>query len=90
MKELLRKLPKVDRFIQDHKFANFNKKLLTKIAKNQINLLREQILDKKINNFSIDELVSLVESEYKKLLQPSQKPLINATGVILHTNMEEV
>ena len=87
MQELLKNLPKIDKFINLDEFNSYNKKLLTKIAKEQIAKLRADILAKKVNSFSKDELINRCKKEYKKLLEPSLKPLINATGVILHTNM---
>ncbi len=87
MKQLLKKLPKIDKFVNANEFSNLNKKLLTKVAKEQIEHLRADILAGKIDNFSQEELIETVKNEYQKLLKPSLKPLINATGVILHTNM---
>jgi L-seryl-tRNA(Ser) seleniumtransferase len=87
MKQLLKELPKIDKIAQSSKFQHCNKKLITKIAKEKINSLREDILNKKVQSFSQEALEDEILKEYKKLLSPSLKPLINATGVILHTNM---
>jgi L-seryl-tRNA(Ser) seleniumtransferase len=87
MKQLLKKLPKIDKFINYPDFNGLNKKLLTKIAKEQIEHLRANILTGKIDSFSQDKLIKMVKKEYQELLKPSLKPLINATGIILHTNM---
>jgi len=87
MQNLLKSLPKIDKLANSPKFLNCNKKLITKIAKEKINSLREDILNKKVQSFSQEALEDEILKEYKKLLAPSLKPLINATGVILHTNM---
>ncbi len=87
MKQLLKKLPKIDKFINYPDFNGLNKKLLTKIAKEQIEHLRANILTGKLDSFSQDKLIKMVKKEYQELLKPSLKPLINATGIILHTNM---
>ena len=87
MQTLLKRLPKIDKFINHPNFNGLNKKLLTKIAKEQIEQLRADILAGEIDNFNQDKLIKAVKVKYKELLKPSLKPLINATGVILHTNM---
>ena len=87
MQELLKKLPKIDKFVNLDEFNNYNKKILTKIAKEKIEKLRADILAKRLDSFTIEQLIKESKSAYKQLLSPSIKPLINATGVILHTNM---
>jgi len=87
MQQLLKQLPKIDKFVNLPKFKDCNLKLLTKIVKEKIDSLRADILENKITSFNQEELAQEVLLEYHKLLAPSLKPLINATGVILHTNM---
>jgi L-seryl-tRNA(Ser) seleniumtransferase len=87
MQQLLKQLPKIDKFVNLPKFKDCNSKLLTKIVKEKIDSLRADILENKITSFNQEELAQEVLLEYHKLLAPSLKPLINATGVILHTNM---
>jgi len=85
--QALRNLPKIDKFITLPAFASLSPALITQIAQQQIKALREKILAKKIEAFTEEELVNNVLAAYHALLSPSLKPLINATGVILHTNM---
>lgn len=85
--KILRDLPKIDKFVQNNKFDGLNLNLVTKIAKEKINEIREKILNKEIESFKIEELEDEVKNSYDKLFEPSLIPLINATGVILHTNM---
>ncbi len=85
--QALRNLPKIDRFITHEAFAQLSPTLVTQIAQEQIEALRGKILSKEIDDFSEELLVSSVLEAYHALLSPSLKPLINATGVILHTNM---
>ncbi len=87
MQELLRKLPKIDRFVTHEAFDGLSISLVTKIAQNQIEQTRADILSGKLKEFDKNNLVKSVLSEYHHTLSPSLKPLINATGVILHTNM---
>ncbi len=85
--QLLRSLPKIDKFITNKAFDTLSSSLVTKIAKEEIEKLRAKILSKEVDNFSEDSLVADVVAKYQSLLSPSLIPLINATGVILHTNM---
>jgi len=85
--QALRNLPKIDKFITHEAFASLSPALITQIAQQQIKALREKILAKEVEAFTEEELVDSVLTAYHALLSPSLKPLINATGVILHTNM---
>ncbi len=85
--QALRNLPKIDKFITHEAFETLSPALITQIAQQQIKVLREKILAKEVETFSEEELVDSVLTAYHALLSPSLKPLINATGVILHTNM---
>ncbi len=87
MQNLLRKLPKIDKFINNETFSGLGVSLLTKIAQKQIDNIRAAILAGKLEEFNEDDLIKRVLTEYHRTLAPSLKPLINATGVILHTNM---
>ncbi len=87
MNNLFKKIPKIDTFVNDKEFNSLNKELLTGIVRKNIEKLRQNIKEKAIKEFSIEELKKRVKKEYEKEVSPSLKPLINATGVILHTNM---
>ena len=84
---LLKSIPKIDKFINNIAFEGFSKELITKISKEIIENLRKDILDKKIDSFTEDDLVSKVISNYNNLISPSLQPVINATGIIVHTNL---
>jgi len=84
---ILRKLPKIDKIVLNPKFKGLNPTRLAEITKKKIENLRESILSKKIEDFDDEELLKEIRYSYDKLFEPSLKPLINATGVILHTNM---
>ncbi len=85
--DLLKSIPKVDKFIKNKTFENYSIKLITKIAKEQINQLREDILSNKTNNFNEEQLIENTINEYEKITKPSLQNLINATGIIVHTNL---
>jgi len=84
---LLRNLPKVDTFIKHPLLEGLTKNRLLELSKNAIENLRQDLL--KGTQTSIDEeaLAYHVKTQYEAMFEPSLKPLINATGVILHTNM---
>jgi L-seryl-tRNA(Ser) seleniumtransferase len=83
----LRNIPKIDKITKDKIFKKFNTKLLTKITKQKIQKLREGLLNKSIEIVDEKSLLDDIKRAYEEIFQPSLKPLINATGVILHTNM---
>ncbi len=83
----LREIPKIDKIIKNDIFKNLNIKLLTQITKQQIEKLREDILQNRVQKVDNLKLLKEIEEAYKEIFKPSLKPLINATGVILHTNM---
>ena len=84
---LLKSIPKIDKFINNIAFEGFSKELITKISKEIIENLRKDILDKKIDSITEDDLVSKVISNYNNLISPSLQSVINATGIIVHTNL---
>ncbi len=83
----LREIPKIDKIIKNDLFKNLNIKLLTQITKQQIEKLREDILQNRVQKVDNLKLLKEIKEAYEEIFKPSLKPLINATGVILHTNM---
>lgn len=83
----LQNLPKVDKFVTTSLFAGLNLRLLTKIAQEEIEKLRSALLSGEATSVDEEKLAYHVKHRYDAIFQPSLKPLINATGVILHTNM---
>lgn len=84
---LLRSLPKIDTFVAHELFEGLNKTRLMRIAKEAIESLRQEILQGTCDHVDEERLRLHVKHSYDALFAPSLKPLINATGVILHTNM---
>ncbi|MFH1618015.1 MAG: L-seryl-tRNA(Sec) selenium transferase [Candidatus Margulisiibacteriota bacterium] len=83
----LRKLPGVDVLLNEASVkelaAAHGIELVTYAARNTINSAREKIL----NGSPQIDLVSEVKNLIEKISKPSLKPVINATGIILHTNL---
>jgi L-seryl-tRNA(Ser) seleniumtransferase len=84
---LLKSIPKVDKFIQHKAFEALSLKLITPLCKEVINQLREDILNQTLTQFKEEDLVHAVLKAYEKITQPSLQTVVNATGVIVHTNL---
>lgn len=86
----LRQLPKVDDMIKlilcEHKIEA--PITIIKLAvQNQISNARQKILSDIYYEFSSDELIRCIYDEINMLNKPHLHKVINATGVILHTNL---
>ncbi|MDA3908305.1 MAG: L-seryl-tRNA(Sec) selenium transferase [Sulfurimonas sp.] len=84
---LLKSIPKVDKFTQNEKLDDLTSSLVVSITQEVLQNLRENILNNEVESFSEDELVDAVLLKYDELTKPSLQKLINATGVIVHTNL---
>jgi len=84
---LLKSIPKVDKFIQNIAFKKMSIKLITKISQQIIEDLRADILENKVTSIDEEKLVFEVIKEYNNITTPSLQKVINATGVIVHTNL---
>src|SRR5574344_1101053 len=84
---ILKSIPKVDKFITNKAFEGLSKSLIKKITKDKISNLRADILENKTQNIDEKELINEILDEYKNITSSSLKPLINATGIIVHTNL---
>ena len=90
MKNMLRHLPSVDRVFADKRMQHLKRTYPHRLL---LNLVRQQL---EYNRLSItagnpypyfDEVVEAVCNQVRTLATPSLRPLINASGVILHTNL---
>lgn len=82
----LRKLPQIDKFIKNERFFGLDTSLLTKVARAELESLRAQILGGE-NCPGLDAIVQNTLARYEKASNLSLRNLINATGVIIHTNL---
>ena len=82
----LRKLPQIDKFIKNERFFGLDTSLLTKVARAELENLRAQILGGE-NCPGLDAIVQNTLARYEKASNLSLRSLINATGVIIHTNL---
>ena len=100
MKELLKQLPSVDEMLKENRTKQWlgsnPRVLVLEAIRTAIDARRKAILqaaDAKTGRtiddalFSIDGVLNHAEIILKELSEPSLKPVINATGVIVHTNL---
>jgi len=84
---LLRSLPKVDKFIEHTDFQTLSKTVLLPLVREEIDKLRNNIQADKITEFNEDMLRKNILKQYTDIMTPSLQKIINATGVIVHTNL---
>jgi L-seryl-tRNA(Ser) seleniumtransferase len=92
--ELLRKIPSVDELLMQPRLQALAKRvdrgLVVEVARAVLGDLRARIAEDanwsaiSLEEGSVEELISM---QVEKILSRSLQPLINATGVILHTNL---
>ena len=92
MKELLRKIPKVDELLRDANLANaleqYGDRAVTEAVRAELDALRQGILNQQIS--AMPELSVLCQQICKRVQQaslPSFRRVINGTGILLHTNL---
>jgi len=84
---LLRSLPKVDKFIEHQEFQNLSRTVLLPIIRDTLETLRNDILADKISEVNSDDLRQNILKQYNQIMTPSLQKVINATGIIVHTNL---
>lgn len=94
MKELLRKLPSVDEALKDARVKAWlqahPRVLVLDAVRAAIDRKRKIVLEKTESagsDISLSGILDDAEAILAKLLEPSLRPLINATGVVVHTNL---
>ena len=80
------KLPKIDKIANAQEFQNCLRPQIIKIAQELIRQEREKALQGGAVA-SESEIIARIKSRYEKFQNLSLKSLINATGVMLHTNL---
>jgi L-seryl-tRNA(Ser) seleniumtransferase len=87
----LRHLPGVDHLLekarQDDRFTDVPRQVLTHAIRTVLNDLRQGILNGLTTGFDDTTILSETAAHCRRKLAPKLVPLINATGVVLHTNL---
>ncbi len=88
---LLRSLPSVDKLMAeqavDGLVATYGRELVVEAARETVDGLRVQIRDGAAERVDSAEMVNNMQQWLLDLLAPTLLPVINATGVIVHTNL---
>ncbi len=95
--QVLRKIPSVDEILLRSEMANllkaYPRTVVVEAIRRGLAILRSEILNKENLSdledafFSFDHLYPLFQREIELQIQPRLRRVINATGVILHTNL---
>jgi L-seryl-tRNA(Ser) seleniumtransferase len=96
--EQLRRIPSVDELLLRPRLAEFAKRMdrdqLILLLREVLSAVRAQITAPQsvspsatVTSLDFDSIEELIAAEADRILQPSLQPVINATGVILHTNL---
>jgi L-seryl-tRNA(Ser) seleniumtransferase len=93
--DLFRKLPSVDDLLRDRELtamaATYGHDSVVSAIRAVLSRLREEItsqdFDEHALELALSGLAAAIETELRRSLSYSLRPVINATGVILHTNL---
>ncbi len=85
MQNLFRNIPKVDKIVS--KFKQYESSLVSKITKDVIENVRHAIKNGQIKKIDEEKIIESIKFKYKDVTTPSIKNVINATGIIIHTNL---
>lgn len=88
IQEILRDLPSVDevlRAVSTGELGHSPRWALVQAVREQIDELRNRIIKEGVSGGEIDKVNLAIR--IKELIRPSLRPVLNATGVVLHTNL---
>lgn len=80
----LRTLPQIDKILNHKPFKDYNKGILARISRELLNSIRSNLKDEEINE---EKIYAQINKNYKDFEKKALKPLINATGIVMHTNL---
>lgn len=92
-KQLLRDIPAVHHFTHDSslmewiKEQNIPEGLFNQMVKETIEQYRKKILNQQVDEISYSLVLEKVKDNIRNTQQQNLRPVINGTGVILHTNL---
>lgn len=92
MQQLLRGLPKVDILVekmdQTQEGKDVSKTFLTCVVRDSIEMVRKQIIQGSRDCLpSEEEMLGIIRTTLHEKRRRSLRPVINATGIVLHTNL---
>lgn len=90
LQEELRKIPGVDKLLHEPALANLSNELGSELVTYSIRLVLDAEREKVFNGAnakSLTEIIKDVKKQIHRITGFSFKPVVNATGIILHTNL---
>ncbi len=89
--KLLRALPSVDELLKNPELASLKEgvahSFLLKAIREVLESRRQGILEGKIGELSKEQILKDIKKRVREITSFSLRPLINATGVVIHTNL---
>jgi len=85
MKDLYRQLPKVDRLLEDPRLCDLPRGVVVAACRDELTALRAAIGAGAVTE--IGDVAAAVLSRAEVLLRGRLRPVINATGIVVHTNL---
>lgn len=84
-------MPAVDEILKSEQGAlwqqAFPRRYVLRAIRDVIERYRQAMLKKECEDFSLDLLLSEMQTHMEKLSEFSLRPVINATGIVIHTNL---
>lgn len=88
MQELLRNLPKIDALLNSPMLRDINPTIALGIARKELEILRSSILDGSLHSLpSYEDIINKILISCQNEQELSLRNVINATGIIVHTNL---
>ncbi|MDR2904427.1 MAG: L-seryl-tRNA(Sec) selenium transferase [Helicobacteraceae bacterium] len=86
---MLQNIPKLDLLLKRESLAEIPPKLRAKLAREEVEALRQKAIANEAveADFEIAVIAAKIAEKFAKFRDPALKPLINATGVAIHTNL---
>lgn len=86
-KALLRSIPKVDTLLTHADLQDFDKALILPLIYEYLQALRDSILQGAVPHTDINTHAAKIKAKLKQSQIPTMQSVINATGVVIHTNL---
>jgi L-seryl-tRNA(Ser) seleniumtransferase len=83
----LRAIPSVERYLSSEPFAGVTARYGRETAKSELGTILERVRGELVEAPSAGEAASEVAAAIESRRRPSLRPVVNATGVIIHTNL---
>ena len=86
-KNVLRKIPSIQKISESKSFIELCKTFPRHIAINELRLILDSIRNSNNNNISVDSILNKLDKNLQELISPQPRKIINTSGVILQTNL---